>query len=257
MFGNPFYNETLRRYVDAFGFLFKDIVIERESSDGLTAQKQIVPIQFSPTEHYLARNTVDPDILRPVAIQLPRLAYELVRIRRSSERQLNPLNKMVCYDENGKPSAHYVPVPYDLSFVLRLKGRHIEDMFKVTDQILPYFAPYFTMKAEMIDGMCPVSINFNLDDVDMLDRYEGPVDQTRELVWTFAFTVNAYFFGPDLVGDDGNLNVIRWVRVNQGVSANEVNSSSNTYPVFAGKTLYEILPTDDYTVVTEDITGTP
>ncbi len=253
MFGNPFYNNTLNRYVEAFGFLFKDIIIERKDATGTVTQRQIVPIQFSPTEHYLARNQVDPDIERPVAIQLPRLSYELMHIQRASSRQLHPLNKLVCYDEDGNASVHYTPVPYDLTFELRLKGRHIEDMFKVTDQILPYFQPSFTMKAIIIDGMCPVSIIFNIDAVNMSDRYEGPVDETRELIWTFIFTVNANFFGPDLVDETHPANVIRWVRVNVGTGEGGTFESSNTYPTFPGKDLYEILPTDEYVIVTDQL----
>lgn len=253
MFGTPFYNETLKRYVEAFGFLFKSIVIER--TNGTDIQRQTVPIQFGPSEKYLARNQVDPNIERPVAMQLPRLSYNLMHIQRDTSRQLNPLNKLVCFKDDGI-SVHYVPVPYDLTFELSLRARHIEDMYKVTDQILPYFAPNFTIKAEVVDGMCAQNITFNLDAVNMDDQYQGPIDETRVLVWTFVFTLKVNFFGPDMGSTNPSdpAKVIRWVRINQGAGSNTYfDSSSNNYPVFDGKTLLEILPTDNYTIVTDEL----
>lgn len=247
----PFYNATLRKYVELFGFLFKNIEIER--TNGTSTQRQIVPITFAPAEKYLARNQVDPNIERPVAIQLPRLSYNLIDMHRASDRQINVLQKLICYDNDGNPTGRFAPVPYDLTFELNLKGRHIEDMFKVTDQIVPYFAPYFAIKAVVVDGMSAQNVMFNLDKINMSDRYEGPIDETRELVWTFYFTVNANFFGPDLFSAEDPAKVIRWVRINTGVDANTFDTSSNTYPTFPGKTLLEILPTDEYSIVIDTL----
>ncbi len=252
MFGTVFYNETIKRYVEAFGFLFKEVTITR-SKTGQT-QKQVVPISFAPTEHYIARNETDPNIERPVSIQLPRFSYELVGIERNADIQLNVLNQINTFASGGSFSSRFVPVNYLMTFSLMLKGRHIEDMYKVTDQILPYFIPAFNFKARIIDDMDPVNITVNLNSVNMLDRYEGSVGDDRELVWTFIFELNAPFFGPNLNEGD-TLKVIRWINTSERIlgSNNEgYVATSNLYPTFTGKTLLEILPTDNYTIVIDN-----
>jgi hypothetical protein len=253
MLGTTFYNETIKRYVELFGWLFRDITIQRSDANNTIIQQQIVPIDYTGGEKYLARTIGDPEIERAIAQQLPRLAYDLIGIQKDTSRQVNPLNKLVCFSANGVPSAYFVPVPYNFIFSLSLKGRNTEDMYKVAEQIFPYFSPSFTVSAVIIDGMSPQTIPFNLDSVDMSDNYQGPTATDRTLIWNFNFTLNGNFYGPNL--DSSTQKVIRWVRTNEseGITSNTIDISSNSYPTLTGKTLDQISPTDNYVVKTDII----
>lgn len=255
MFGNGFTNHTLKRYVEAFGFLFKNIHIER--TNGVDTQRQIVPIEFGPAEKYIKRNQQDPKIERPISVQYPRMSYNLVNIARDTSRQLHPLQKIRCIKEDGT-HIWYMPVPYQFFFELSIRARHIHDMYKITDQIIPYFSPFFAFRATIVDGACAQNLIITLDSVDMRDTYEGPIDENRVLEWTIRFVLDGWFYGPDIGDGDEPATVIRWVRTNVygGVNSNAVHISANTYPTVEGKTLEEITPEDDYVIVTDIISDT-
>ena len=52
MFGNHFYNETLRRLTIAFGQIFNNIIIQNTSSTGAITKRLRVPLAYAPKEKF-------------------------------------------------------------------------------------------------------------------------------------------------------------------------------------------------------------
>ncbi len=255
MFGSYFYNQTIKRYIEVFGWIFKDVMVERQVNDaGEVIQQQYVPISFEDGEKYLQRTEEDPKLERAIAQQLPKIVYNLEDIHKDTSRQLQPINKLVCFNTDGSVNAHYVPVPYNFVFTLNVRGRNNEDMYKMAEQIFPYFAPNFTVRAVIVDGMSPQNLTFNLDAVNFKDTFQGPFIENRGLEWVFTFTLNGWFYGPDL--DSSTQKVIRWVNTSEAADSSITSPlvlSSNTYPTVEGKTIDEILPSDNYILKTDSL----
>jgi len=55
MFGQYFYNESMRRMTIGFGQIFNNIQIKRKDSNGNVTQTIRVPFAYAPKEKFLAR----------------------------------------------------------------------------------------------------------------------------------------------------------------------------------------------------------
>jgi hypothetical protein len=65
------------------------------------------------------------------------------------------------------------------------------------EQIVPYFGPEWTNQVKLIPQMAITQdIPTILNTVSIEDTYEGDFDTRRALIYTFDFTVKAYFYGP-------------------------------------------------------------
>lgn len=247
MFTDFFDNDEIRKYVVLFGNLFNDIHLMRTNPDS-ESYKQVVPIAYGGREKYVARNTQDPELDRSVAAQLPRMAYELVGLSYDPQRATDPLNKLVTVDGNTSTS-RYQGTPWNFTFNLYITARHVLDASKIVQQILPFFRPSFTLKAQIVDDVCAKALPIVLDAVNMQDNYEGGFQERRVLIWTLTFTLKGYIYGPsEAVGG-----VIRWISTGYSadvVANTEFFETSNTYPTLANTALIDILPSDPYEIVT-------
>ena len=89
MLGQTFYHQTIRKYVALFGTLFNDINIEKKNSSGVVVSRQKVPISYGPKQKFLSRINQDASLDRQVAIQLPRMAFEMTGMAYDPVRKLN------------------------------------------------------------------------------------------------------------------------------------------------------------------------
>ena len=188
MFGSNYYFSTIRKYVTLFGTLFDDINITRTNSAGKTTQIIKVPITYGPKDKMLARVTEDPNIDRQTAIQLPVMSFEMTDFSYDGSRKLESVGRSVVQNpnNNGQLYYQYNPVPYDIGFTLYVYVKNAEDGSKIVEQILPYFTPDWTVKAELIPQMNQyVNIPVILDKVSIEDVYEGNFKDRRALVWVF------------------------------------------------------------------------
>ena len=55
MFGDYFYNESLRKIIVAFGTLFNNVQVRRKDSNGNAVQSIKVPLSYGPKEKFLVR----------------------------------------------------------------------------------------------------------------------------------------------------------------------------------------------------------
>ena len=198
MFGSQFYHNTLRRYVIMFGNMFNDIVVRRYDANGKNTKAIAVPLSYSPKEKFLVRITQDPNLDQQVAIQLPRLAFEIISINYDSARRLNAHNRNVkITSDKNKLDFNYAPVPYDINFNLYSYVRNADDSAQIMEQIVPYFGPEWTNSVRIIPQTdVTLDVPTVLNNISIEDTYDGDFNTRRALIYTFEFTVKGYFYGP-------------------------------------------------------------
>ena len=62
MFGNYYYNESMRKMTVAFGQLFNNIQIKRKDSNNAVIQSIKVPLAYAPKEKFLTRLDQQPNL---------------------------------------------------------------------------------------------------------------------------------------------------------------------------------------------------
>ena len=104
-----------------------------------------------------------------------------------------------------------MPVPYNMGFELSIMTKLNDDMLQITEQILPYFQPSYTLPIKLLGELKEVvNVPVQLENVSMVDDYEGNFDTRRVLVYTLRFTAKTNLYGP--ITDVSN-DVIKKVQV--------------------------------------------
>ena len=201
MFGNHFYNETLRRLTIAFGQIFNNIIIQNTSSTGAITKRLRVPLAYAPKEKFLVRLDEQSNLDdRAFATTLPRMGFEITGLAYDPSRKLTRTQKhrIVKEGEDGKVlNFNYTPVPYNISFTLYSFTATAENGLQIVEQILPYFQPDLTVTVNMVPDMnIKRDIPIILNDVQYEDSYNGTFTQRRAVIYTMNFTAKTYLYGP-------------------------------------------------------------
>ena len=199
MLGKTWYFGLIRKYVTIFGTLFNDIVINRVDSSDNTTKTIKVPIAYGPKERYLTRQIQNEDLLRPVSLVYPRMAFEITDIRYDSDRKLFTLGKATTGSSNkGTLYTQNNPVPYNISFRLSIIARNSDDALRIVEQIIPYFTPNLNVSANLISEMNygNITLPLTLNNVGQEELYEGDFTSKEYIIWTLDFTLKAFLFGP-------------------------------------------------------------
>ena len=193
----PTYNRIIRKLVTGFGNLFDNITLVRYNPDLSEAQRMLVPIVYATKEMYVKRLEDDPNLDKKVSTTLPKMSFEMTGLTYDASRKQNTNIKNFSKTNNGVV-AQYNPVPYNFDFNLYLYVRNIEDGTQIIEHIIPFFAPDYTIKLNLIPEMgiikeVPVILNSATHEID----YEGAgrTVETRMVVWTLNFTVKGFIFG--------------------------------------------------------------
>jgi len=199
---NPFYHGTIRKLIVAFGGLFNNLMIRTKDDTGATRKIVKVPIAFAQKEKFITRLQQDPSLQEDVEISLPRLSYEIVSYDYDSSRQLNKLNKKLCFRTDGTQIKTFAPVPYNITFNLYSYTKTLEDNLKIMEQILPFFGPDMNLRIKMIkDPEVVLDIPLILNSVTSDDQYDGSYEERRYIISTYSFTMRALIYGP-LFGEE-------------------------------------------------------
>lgn len=194
-----FRHETIRKYVILFGSYFDDITVQRYNSSNVRIQTLGVPLAYGPKQKFLVRLATDPQLDRDVAIQLPRMGFELQNIAYDPTRKLNNTQKnfYVSSTDNTVNKTQYTPVPYNFDFILSIFVKSADDGTQIIEQILPYFKPEWNSTVNLIPEMgISMDIPTILNSVDIEDNYEGDFLSRRALIWNLNFTMKGYLYGP-------------------------------------------------------------
>jgi hypothetical protein len=193
-----FYNGTIRKYIIMFGRMFNDIDVVRYNNDNETVQSIRVPIAYGPSEKWLTRLDEDASLNKPVSIQLPRLGFELTSMNYDPSRTLNKMTKSSSPSTyTNTVSSQYTPIPYNFNITLSGMFSYQEDAVQVTEQIIPFFRPEWTMSLKLMDSVPDYyDIPTVLNNMSMEDTYESDFLTRRAIIYTWDFTVKGYLFGP-------------------------------------------------------------
>ena len=201
---NVSYNQIIRKITVGFGNLFDNITLVRYNPDGTESERFIVPIAYAAKELYVQRLQSDYNLDKKTQMTLPRMSFELKGMTYDASRKQNTNIKNFT-NTNAGVISQYNPVPYNFNYSLYLYTRNIEDAHQIIEHILPYFAPDYTIKLNLIPQLgtvkeIPVVLNTTNFDI----TYEGSRDSdTRTIIWTLDFTVKGFIFGqtdtPDLI----------------------------------------------------------
>ena len=197
MFGSDFYHNLFRKYVTVFGTLFSDMEIVRRDANGNEVQAIEIPIAYGPKEKWLQRTQANPGLDKPIEIQLPRLAFEMVGFSYDGSRKLpSTVRNVAVSSDVNKLRYQYVGVPWNIQFNLYSYVRNADDGMQIIEQILPYFGPEWTLKMKPIPEMgYLVDIPLVLNAMNVEDVYDGDFDTRRALIHTYGFTMKAVFYG--------------------------------------------------------------
>jgi hypothetical protein len=199
MLGKTWYFGLIRKYVTIFGTLFNDIVINRVDLDNNTTKTIKVPIAYGPKERYLTRQIQNEDLLRPVSLVYPRMAFEIIDIRYDSDRKLSSIGKCTTgSSNNGNLHIQNNPVPYNIGFRLSIITRNSDDALRIVEQIIPYFTPILNVSANLIPEMNygNITLPLVLNSVNQEELYEGDFTSKEYVIWTLEFTLKGFLYGP-------------------------------------------------------------
>ena len=238
---NTSYHRIIRKMVVGFGNLFNNITLVRYNPDLTEAERMLVPIVYATKELYVKRLEDDPDLSKKIQIALPRMSFEMAGLSYDSSRKQNTNFKQFASTTGGLIS-QYNPVPYNFDFNLYIYVRNIEDGTQIIEHILPYFAPDYTIKLNLIPEMgivkeIPVVLNSTSHDI----VYEGDKDsETRMIIWTLSFTVKGYVFGKTT--QTGQIrtsitNILSDITSGDIVQFNMANTGTGTYQT--GEIVYQ------------------
>lgn len=198
MFGHNYNHGAIRKYIIMFGNMFNDINVVRYNKAGQAQQVIRVPIAYGPREKFLARLDQDPTLSREVAIQLPRLSFEITNMSYSPNRALNKLTKNTSIGAGTNSlRSQFTPVPYDINIQLSGMFANNEDAVQVVEQILPFFRPEWTNSVKIVPSIGDFyDVPTVLNSMSIEDTYDADYQTRRAIIYTFDFTVKGYIFGP-------------------------------------------------------------
>lgn len=139
----------------------------------------------------------DPDQTNHVYTTLPRMAFEITDYSYDPSRMVNRNNTIKCFDGAGNVTTMFAPVPYNLSITLYAQTKGVEDGLAIMEQILPLFAPEYSLNLNAIPEMnVKQDVPIILNGVNVTDDYEGEFQTRRIVVHTFTFTAKVNLYGP-------------------------------------------------------------
>lgn len=199
MLDRRFYWGTIRKSVIAFGNMFNSIVIQRLDSLGNVVQLIKVPLAYAPRQKFLAKIEQRPDVdVQNIQVLLPRMSFEMVDIAHDPNRKISPVQQTRNVTGNGLTlNTQYAPSPYNITMLLYIYARNMDDGLQVVEQILPYFNPDYNLSLKTIPELgIKNDLPIILDSIGFEDDYEGDMTTRRAIIWTISFTMKLNFYGP-------------------------------------------------------------
>ena len=194
MFGDPFYNQSLRKTVIAFGSLFNEIYIQRK--EGETTKEQIrVPLTYTGKEKFRAMLRSFETIDKDVGSILPRMGFSMTSLTYDPTRKRNTIQKRyAASNTNSNLQYDYAEVPYNLEFELNIAVRNMDDGLQIVEQIVPNFTPDFTVSVNFTEIHKKIDVPIVLTGVVDSIEADGELDEPRAILFTLTFTAGTYIY---------------------------------------------------------------
>ena len=128
-------------------------------------------------------------------ITLPRMAFEMVGLSYDPSRKTTLTQAFKAGTQSG-PKKVYMPVPYNIDFLLSIATKQNDDMLQIVEQIVPYFQPSFNMTINLVSSIGEKKdIPIVLNNIGMTTDYEGSFDDKSTIIYNLSFTAKTYIFG--------------------------------------------------------------
>jgi hypothetical protein len=194
-----YYNANLKKIVAVFGSLFNNISIAKKVNGKMTGVQR-VPISYGPRQKFLTRlSSQNVEANGDIAVQLPRMSFEITSIAYDATSKLNRLNtKLYNIDgDSDNKTKVYQATPYRMGMQLNIFARQQDDALQVFEQIVPYFTPEYSVAIKDLEGPGSVTdVPFILTSTTLQDDYEGDFQNSRRtIVYTLEFDVKFKFIG--------------------------------------------------------------
>ena len=193
-----FYHARIKKSVALFGKIFNNVHIIRKASNGNVISSLTVPLSYGPKRKYLERIRENPDLETDtkVAINLPRMSFEITSINYDSSRQTQKMNRQAEFFSDNEKTYLRSGVPYIINFQLSIYSKTQDDGLQVVEQILPKFAPQYTLTMIPIADFPNMKedVPVTLQSVSLADDFEGSLDQRRTIIYTLDFEMKIMFY---------------------------------------------------------------
>ncbi len=197
-----FYNAMIRKTIIVFGTLFNEIQVLRQDESGNELKRFTVPLSYSSKEKWLARLRQGVQLEGEegrTELSLPRMGFEMTNLIYDSQRKHISITQRTVCDPNDPDAVltTFTPVPYDMELNLYIIVDKHNDGLQIVEQILPFFAPEFTVSIKAVEGLYDsVDVPFILTSTTIEDNFEGDMEgQRRFIIWTLTFTAKTQIFG--------------------------------------------------------------
>jgi len=192
-----FYHRTIRKMVVTFGTMFNNIRLVRYNKAGTTEIERInVPLMYSQKEKFYQRITQDPEMNKETMMTLPRMSFEMTGLTYDPLRKRSNFTNSFAAGQTNSTIKNVRSTPYNFDFTLSIYVRNVEDGTQIVEQILPFFAPDYTVKIDLV-GIASekIDVPFVLNSVSQDVENVGSTDPIRIIVWTLTFTAKGYLYG--------------------------------------------------------------
>jgi hypothetical protein len=194
-----YYNANLKKIVAVFGSLFNNISIAKKVNGKMTGIQR-VPISYGPRQKFLTRlSSQNVEANGDIAVQLPRMSFEITSIAYDAASKLNRLNSnlYVINEDTDSKTKVYQATPYRMSMQLNIFARQQDDALQVFEQIVPYFTPEYSVAVKDLEGPGSITdVPFILTSTTLQDDYEGDFQNSRRtIIYTLEFDVKFKFSG--------------------------------------------------------------
>ena len=221
MLGQYFYHEILRKTGIGFGPLFNGIEIRHDNDSGGEVSRMKVPLAYGPMQKFLAKIEQQPTIQGRPAITLPRMSFEMTNLNYDPSRKAS-ITQTFKSGNTDNVKKVFMPVPYNVGFMLSIATKLNDDMLQIMEQILPYFQPGLNITLNLISSINEKrDIPIILESINMSDDYEGSFDNRRAMITTMQFSAKVYLFGAVADNPDG---LIKKVNVDYFTDTNRVTA---------------------------------
>jgi hypothetical protein len=194
-----YYNANLKKIVAVFGSLFNNISIAKKVNGKMTGIQR-VPISYGPRQKFLTRlSSQNVEANGDIAVQLPRMSFEITSIAYDAASKLNRLNTNLyaINEDTDSKTKVYQATPYRMSMQLNIFARQQDDALQVFEQIVPYFTPEYSVAVKDLEGPGSITdVPFILTSTTLQDDYEGDFQNSRRtIIYTLEFDVKFKFSG--------------------------------------------------------------
>lgn len=227
LMNDPFYYQSVRKIVSAFGAVFNDISIQRKDSSGNVIQTIEVPISYVPKSRFyymMEAATLDSNDAR-INTTLPRIGYEMTSLFYDGSRKLQMQATVPGkLTGTGKRQMEYAPVPYNVSFAMYVATKNTQDALQIVEQIIPFFQPAFNVTIwEMDSAAQSRDVPIIFQNLDFNDTWDGQTNSERTIIWTLTFVASIWVHGPSKEAVE-----IKQANVNMAVTGNVGSSVVST-----------------------------